>query len=58
MKRIYHKPEMNCYTMDFQACIAASNPKDTTLYITDENVDTSHKARRHDLWDDEEENDF
>lgn len=54
MKKSYNQPNICCFTADVEDCIAASE----TVSITDENVDTSHKARRQDIWDDEDENDY
>lgn len=58
MKKSYNQPNICCFTVDVEDCIAASDPLHPTVSITDENVDTSHKARRQDIWDDEDENNY
>lgn len=56
MKKSYNQPNICCFTVDVEDCIAASDPLHPTVSITDENVDTSSKSRRQDIWDDEDEN--
>ncbi len=59
MKKSYNQPNIFCYTINIVDCIAASDPLHPTVSITtDEDVDASHKARRQDIWDDEDENDY
>ncbi|UKK47700.1 hypothetical protein L6475_10805 [Prevotella sp. E9-3] len=59
MKKSYNQPNICCFTVDVEDCIAASDPLHPTVSITtDENVDTSSKSRRQDIWDDEDENNY
>ena len=63
MLKDYIYPTVNCYTMELQYGVAASDPNKPVVVIDDTiDVDNSTKSRRKSVWDDEEEdsetNDF
>ncbi len=56
MLKDYIHPTVNCYTMELQQGVAASDPNRPVVAVDETiDVDNSTKSRQRNLWDDDED---